>query len=374
MEALGFFDAVNCYDHAFASLGLCHWTLGARVWQPNNTARRPREEWDAEEGELWAFLAYLRTSDEAAYNQLLGDCGIAPDRAWTGDGRTAAPGQDRLWVRDLRKYTAFGTATDRTGAARPLTGFTAPAGSGVLTYGRYGEQEFFKTWHWFHRFVMAARTSAPFQRAMWDMARIRLRDILTTPWNAPADNPAPMDPGVTIGDVFRSEKTVALIHRWHVFSPASVCRRNSTGVAATTLQRVVVTARANRPDLVWGTNPAGWTVDHEEALAAAALERNPDPVPAAGVTPPDDDPTDNVFPQPAQAHPADHGGHRHSRDPGHTLRYVDDWPYWYAPTETPAQQQARNPRNYTLPLGDLDADGATLRTDRDFQLDTDGLP
>ncbi|GAA2463491.1 peptidoglycan-binding domain-containing protein [Streptomyces macrosporus] len=377
VEALGFFDAVNCYDHAFASLGLCHWTLGARIWQPNVAGRPPREQWNVDEGELWAFLAYLRTRDEAAFNQLVGDCGIAPDRTWIGDGKTAAPGQASLWVRDLRKYTAYGTATDRTGTARPLTGFTAPAGSNVLTYRRYGELEFFKTWHWFHRFVMAGRTSAPFQRAMWDMARMRLRDVLSTPWNAPgaaADNPAPMDPGVTVGDVFRSEKTIALVHRWHVFSPANVARDGSTGVAATALQRVVVTARTNRPDLVWGTNPRPWTADHQEALAAAILERCPDPVPAAGIAPADDDPTDAEVPQPAEPHPAHHGGHRHSRDPGHTLRYVEDWPYWYAPTATPAEQQARNPRDYTLPLGDLAADQATLRTEPDFQLDTDGLP
>ena len=52
------------------------------------------------------------------------------------------------------------------------------------------EGNYFKTWHWFYRFVMAGRTVAGYRQRMWHMARIRLRDIMQTPWSAAAGVPA----------------------------------------------------------------------------------------------------------------------------------------------------------------------------------------
>ncbi|MET9479621.1 hypothetical protein [Streptomyces sp. NPDC006638] len=371
VESTGYYDSVNGYDNAFTSMGLIHWTVGNRTWmkikkKPEDPVREPLEEWKVESGELWALLAYLRTRDADSFQRVVGHAGIGVDRTWTGDGHRAAPGETLLpWVSDLRKYEGRGTATDRGGTARPLNGFTAPPGSRLPTYGQFAEHEFFRTWHWFYRWTMACRTEASFQRAMWDLARMRLRDIMSAAWNATgpkADNPYPMDAGVTVGQVFRSEKTLALVYRWHVLGPAFVMRPRGTGSSSTRLQAVVADAvahsAAQRDGLVWGTDPARWgDAAHQQALADAILRKNPCPSGTAG------DP-----------HPADHGDHEGQSDRGHTLRLVEGWPSWYVPGATPAEQTRRNPRNFQLRLGDFPAGEATLRTSTDFILDTTGLP
>ncbi|MFJ5830910.1 peptidoglycan-binding protein [Streptomyces sp. NPDC093089] len=350
VEALGYFDAVNCYDHAFASLGLCHWTFGARVYVPATQPGRPaRALWKVDDGELWAFLAYLRTRNEASFQKVAGLFGVRPDRAWVGDGQTGDPAP---WVAGQRKYAARGVLTRQDGSTAPLHGFPAPGPGVTQVYGQYAEHEYFKTWHWYYRFVMAGRTDDGFRRAMWDMARMRLRDLRSVPWNHPtATNPFPLQAGTTIGDVFRSEKTAALLHRWHVFSPA-VLLRGAPARASVRLQEVVQRAAADS-GLAFGPDPSTWTAAHEAALAAAILAKNPCPrTPTSS--------TDVVEP-----HPANHGYHAGYKDPGHTLRVVNEWPDWFG---------GSNPRHYTLPLADLPADQRTLRTARDFTLDTQGLP
>ncbi|MEU9337223.1 hypothetical protein AB0D49_29365 [Streptomyces sp. NPDC048290] len=347
VEALGYFDAVNCYDHAFASLGLCHWTMGTRVWHAANEAGRPaRVLWEVSDGELWAFFAYLRSRDETSFQRVLGTFGVQPDRVWTGDGHGGTPA---LWNAAERKYVARGTLTRQDGSTAPLHGHPAPAPGVTQLYGQYGDHEYFKLWHWYYRFVMAGRTDPELHRAMWDMARLRLRDLRAADWNGPSgSNSFPLQPGTTIGDVFRSERTAALLHRWHVFSPAKVLR-GTPGRASDRLQQVVVTA-ATDSGLTFGQNPATWTAQHEAALAAAFLTRNPCPdTSVAGHEP----------------HPPNHHSHDGTKDPGHTLRMVHDWPTWTG---------GDNPRRFTLPLADLPADQRTLRTARDFVLDTEGLP
>lgn len=351
VEALGYFDAVNCYDHAFASLGLCHWTFGARVWVPATQPGRPeRALWRVEDGELWAFLAFLRSRDEAAFQKVVGFFGVQPDRAWTGNGQSGDPAP---YVAGQRKYAARGVLTRQDGGTTPLHGFPPPDPGVTQVYGQYAEHEYFKLWHWFYRFVMAGRTEDGFRRAMWDMARMRLRDVRATPWNHPTGtNSFPLQAGTTIGDVFRSERTAALVHRWHVFSPARLLRGGDFVAASVRLQNVVVTAAA-ASGLTFGPDPGTWTAAHEAALAAAIL--------AVNICPRTPTSSEDVV----EPHPANHGSHAGYKDPGHTLRIVNDWPAWSG---------GNNPRHYTLPLADLPADQRALRTARDFVLDTEGLP
>ncbi|MEU6578244.1 hypothetical protein [Streptomyces sp. NPDC046805] len=348
VEALGSFDSVNCYDHAFASLGLCHWTAGTRVWHPAGEPGRPdRSLWEVKDGELWAFFAYLRSRDEAAFQKVVGFFGVQPDRAWTGNGQVGTP---RPWDPAERKYAARGVLTRQDGTTAPLGGYPAPGPGVTQKYGQYAEHEYFRLWHWFYRFVMAGRTLDGFRRGMWDMARMRLRDLRATPWNHPtATNPFPLQAGTTIGDVFRSEKTAALLYRWHVFGPAYLLRDKPDSTASVRLQNVVATAAASS-GLTFGPNTATWTEAHEVALAAAILTNNPCP--------------DTSVPG-FKPHPSNHDNHVGYSDPGHTLRVVDDWPDWFGGSNT---------RHFALPLNDLPADQRTLRTARDFVLDTEGLP
>ena len=80
----------------------------------------------------------------------------------------------------------------------------------------------------FLRFALNARTLEPFRTRMWDYARLRLRDLLATPWTPQIDMADPSAPGgtrpATIGDLFTSERAVGIMARWHVNRPATCCR------------------------------------------------------------------------------------------------------------------------------------------------------
>jgi len=75
---------------------------------------------------------------------------------------------------------------------------------------------------------------------MWHMARIRLRDILQTPWDPPnraASVPdVPDDEAGTptmrrarIRDVVTSERAVALVYRWHILNPTGMVAAGTAG-------------------------------------------------------------------------------------------------------------------------------------------------
>jgi len=207
------------------------------------------------------------------------------------------------------------------------------------SYGQFGEHEYLRAWHWFHRFSMMGRSSQGLWHAEWDMARMRLRDILDAAWNNPAVPVAdqfPLAPGTKLGQIFRSERTVALIYRWHIITPANVIN----GDAAKRLHAIITAAHAAGP--FFSANPATWEDAHEQALAKAIIDANPDP-----------------------GHPT-HGQNQPVRDPGHTLRVVADWPDWNA---------AANPRHYSLPLTAIPAVERELKLARgSFQFDAEGLP
>jgi len=67
--------------------------------------------------------------------------------------------------------------------------------------------DYFRSWHWFSRFVMAGRTVDGYREGMWDMARFRIRDIRNTLW-PPGVSHLPKEGGdpATIGDVVTSER------------------------------------------------------------------------------------------------------------------------------------------------------------------------
>jgi hypothetical protein len=105
---------------------------------------------------------------------------------------------------------------------------------------------------------------------MWDMARIRLRDIRATPWGAgpPAvpDVPAPggTTRPATIGDVFTSEQALALIMRWHVWRPADMI---NAGRAGTRLRDAFTNAAIPAS----AGDPTAWTDAHERALVRGLM-------------------------------------------------------------------------------------------------------
>jgi hypothetical protein len=257
-ECLGFFEGGNAYDDQVISFGLCHWTV------------HPRNE-----SELPAFLSYLRHRAPDGFAHGFGKFGLGGETPWrlvagSADGR-------ELELRDASEAAKLRTyVTAITQQAEDGLGAVAPKGLEARRNLRY--------WHWYHRFAMAGRTIAAYRRAMWDLARIRLREILAVRWPA-FDDPAGPFPYVganpedgrpaTLGETFRSEQTVAMLLRWHVKRPAHVARMVAVG--QDTRLELIETYRHARTR---AGNPfdgnhrvTDWTSVHERALAEALLTK-----------------------------------------------------------------------------------------------------
>lgn len=328
IEALGYFDVYNTYDTAFMSCGPCHWTAGPTI---EASAPQPaKEEWAVDRGELWAFLSYLRSADRAAFDVLCAHYGLDVSDAWGVDGAD-------LWVSDQRKYTSRPTLTNEAGVALPIPALVK-------------EFDLFRSWHWAYRFAMCGRTVDGYRRRMHNMARQRLVDVLGTPWDSPAaaaaTTVANVPTGVPdqtrrakIGDVFASERAVAMIMRWHVLSPGGMVRRGpstenqpvrSQGRAGSRIRDAYDRARAARSDLNWNAPPTTWGNAHEGALVNGIWDE------------------------------ADEVGGEMER----TIQLVRDWPSW-----------GTNPRGWSLPLTDLPADERNLLVARNsFRVDAGDLP
>ncbi|MEV0379408.1 peptidoglycan-binding domain-containing protein [Nonomuraea sp. NPDC050643] len=325
VEAVGFFDGLNGYDPAFVSLGPCHWTAGA--------ASGPAAGGSVDAGELWGYLAYLKSADPAAFEQTVGRYGVSVADWGHNGGDLFLPGQ--------RKYVSRPTVPQEGGPARLLPQVVE-------------EFDVFRGWHWFYRFQMATRTVEGFRRRMWHMARLRIRDIMRTPWDGPEGPPTwvvpdPQAPGGTrpalVQDVITSERGLAMVYRWHIKRPANMvsggpasepAESRRIGRAGPQLRTAVEEAVTDDKALFAGT-PDQWGDDAERALIEHLTTRA------------------------KRLSPADAGlvG---------SLQYVIDWPAYGA-----------NPRGYTLPVEILpeaeDGQGRRLRTARrSFTFDAGDLP
>ena len=296
VECLGFFDSVNAYDNAIQSIGPCHWTLG--IVAANGSV---------DEGELCAFLAYLKHADRAAFDQAFGFFGASINENWV-DSNNVANGSD-LFQASSRKYTGWLSQQDDTSQF-------------VRIPAQEDDANFFKHWHWFYRMVMAGRTISGFQLRMYDFARIRLRDLMATPFQNGAGGLAN---GSTLGDVFTSERAMALLLRWHVRYPARVV--NGGQVASSFNSSTVGTAQTAFQNAGLTGAPASWGNTEEEALV------------------------DGIMTEVANL------GNNAFED---TMEYVRDWP----------SNWGNNPRGYQLPVGI-----GRLSSDRSsFDFDDTGLP
>lgn len=297
VECIGFFDCINAYDNAFVSVGPCHWTLGI----VNGAA--------VSEGELCGYLSYLRHADPAAFQAAIEFFGMRVDENWL-NAAGVADGLS-LFSMPARKYSGW-VALQQEG------------GGFVRLAQNEAEANWFKSWHWVYRFVMAGRTIDGYRKRMWHMARVRLRDVRTVPWGAGVANVGGAPPAgrpANIGDVFTSEKAAALVQRWHVRFPGDVV---SGGHAGPRLHAALANAHIATAGLAWGGDPSTWTDAHETALIQGLRVE----VTAVG-------------------------------KPGFTtsMNHVDHWPAWAA---------GPNPNHYTLnpAIGHLSED----RNSFDFDL------
>jgi hypothetical protein len=195
IECEGFFDVINAYDDAYISLGPCHWSLG--------------------KNELGGFLAYFQNKFPESFKKLVDFFGVRPSQYWnqvqegnTKTGRSIFNPDQRLYNSSVSLQTEQSQTKN----------------SNNSKYANY-----LKTWHWVYRFAMAGREggnrTTDFRRCMWEFAVMRIRDILSTPipqeWGIPNVSGRP----AKIGDIYTSEKAVALLLRWHVYRPSQVIIR-----------------------------------------------------------------------------------------------------------------------------------------------------
>ncbi|WP_322032661.1 peptidoglycan-binding domain-containing protein [Paraburkholderia sp. J76] len=244
-ECMGAFDSINAYDDALISLGPCHWTMGL---MPQHGYHN---------GELPGFLAYVLSKDRDSYLLAFGNFGLYPSEAWTRSSDWTATNRGTLWNRHQRTFNGWiKTHNDNTDPAQ------APNNIQNLTDVNRAADEanYFKTWHWFFRMIMAGRTVAQVQQAMWDMVRYRLRDVLDVPVRAGSGPSAIVS---TLGHIFTSEKAVAILLRWHIYRPAHV-----TGQRVSSSIQSAINAS---PTLAWTLPPAQWTDAHESALTSRLL-------------------------------------------------------------------------------------------------------
>ena len=282
VECAGFFDCLNAWDNCFVSLGLCHWTLG--ILFPTKF----------EEGELCGYLAYLRESDASAFHKAIEFFGVTMEDLWNRNG-------SGLFVAGQRKYTSWVSLQKQDGTYAPLERSEI-------------EGNYFKTWHWFYRFVMAGRTIDGFKRRMWDMARIRLRDIMETPFRQQVGFPQIPDAhgqmhDVTIGNVYTSERAMAMLVRWHIRYPNHVATKNSAddkSVVGYKTKKVSHSIEgAFLRSKVTVSDPGLWNDNDESMLIQGILDEAQDTSPEI------------------------YGN----------MKYINDWPNWVT----------NNPRGYLLP-------------------------
>ncbi|SBT40365.1 peptidoglycan-binding domain-containing protein [Micromonospora auratinigra] len=263
----GWLDAVAADDPAVIRFGPFGWRAHGPQTAP--TTLPPALDIGAEPGEMWAYLAFLRATDRDAYDALGGLGGINAVPGWGRDG-------GGLLHPELRVLRARPAETDSTGAARQGIGTTL-------------ELLGLRSWHWMHRYALALRGHDGVRRGLWTFARQRLHDLLAADWDSPDPAATPTVPPVTgadgrprrarIGDLFTSERSVALLACWQQYRahqlvavgpPASVAEKpefRTRPRAAGELHTVLARARTLGPD--FNAAPTGWTDQHELALVTA---------------------------------------------------------------------------------------------------------
>jgi hypothetical protein len=188
--------------------------------------------------DLFALLAYLRYKDKdkdpSAFNKAFEVFGIQADKDWVdkwGRGSGAA-----LYSKSQRSYTASFAVQTENGSYKSV-----PLTPEVIA-------NYFGTWHWFYRFIMAARTLQGYRSAMWDMARIRLRELLETPWRKDTipnfDNRRAL-----VRDVYTSQRAIAIIFFWYLRFPKDII--NDEGEVGERLTAAFKRANLTKPLAEW---------------------------------------------------------------------------------------------------------------------------
>jgi hypothetical protein len=232
------FDVINGYDSGRISLSPYHFTLYL-LGGPS---------------EMPAFLSYLAATLPDEYSAALSRYGIALDRVWPTDGTD--PAGNALYDRGQRKWAAF----PRQIGLQVASGSVSTAQTKVTS----GDDcDYFRTWHWFYRWIMACRMFPDIWHQCWNLCRYRIQALLAAPFPNIAGLPA----GINLGQVYTSEYAVAALLRAHVNVPAAVIA--SRNASATVVNSLTGELGAD-PSL--GTTWPNWTNAQHQAVDLALVE------------------------------------------------------------------------------------------------------
>lgn len=247
VECVGHLDRMNAYDNAFVSFGPFHWVLGLA------TASKVTDG-----GEISSYIAYLKEKDKTAYDKAFGFFGLDAHKNWKSNG------QDFFYSGGIRNYGKGRPAIKRSSKTISL-----PNDKSGLAFGNY-----LRSWHWFYRFVMAARTISGFTRYIWDFARLRIRDISNIIiQNLGFTNSTGQKKDPTLAEIFTSERAFALILRLHVRYPSHVANLNNQNDGLKTILKNSLTQIKNEG--LETKDFSKWTQRHQEILIENIINNYP---------------------------------------------------------------------------------------------------
>jgi len=236
-ECFGRFDVLNAWDNALISGGPCHWTMG------NFGAGAYGK------GEFVGFMAYLKNRNPEIFKKVFENFGLYPAKEW---------GNPTLYDTNTMTYAGWVKLTNDTYAVSQAT----HADSEFTALGTsQDEAHYLKTWHWFNRLSMAARTIPGYRSTMWSMAKLRLKEMLTDPIGFQVGGATINS---TIGKIYTSEKAVAILLRWHVWRPAHIVGAPPNNRLNAVLQGTI----NGSTGINWQLPIASWGDAHESALTA----------------------------------------------------------------------------------------------------------
>ncbi|WP_139348085.1 peptidoglycan-binding protein [Pseudomonas sp. C9] len=238
-ECFGRFDVLNAWDNALISAGPCHWTMGLF-----NNGKYGK-------GEFVGFIAYLKHKSNETFNKVFGNFGLYPIYDW---------GDSRLYADDLKTYSGWVKLTNDTFVQAQQSHADTEFDELLKTKE---EAHYLKTWHWFYRMGMAGRTLQDYKTTMWSMAKVRVADIMKKEITFHVGAATVTS---TLGKVFTSEKSVAILLRWHVYRPSHVVNDDYEKITPIVQQAVNGTAGVN-----WQSAVASWGDAHEVALTEKLL-------------------------------------------------------------------------------------------------------
>jgi len=201
---------------------------------------------DRSQEDLAAYLAYLRFANPDSYTTAFGLFGLKPDRNWENE-QGVGDGSSMLDISQRRYAAGILLNTEEEEESVPI------------------ESEAFEyliSWHWFYRWVMAARTIPEFQKGLWNYSRLQLQSILSTPWG---DKTLKVNQRrAVLKEVYTSEQTIALIYYWYLRFPEDIV---DSGKVAESLVAAFQNAGVS------GNDPSAWTDADEKKLNDALIAK-----------------------------------------------------------------------------------------------------